>query len=738
MIDLLVTIAFSIFWLLFAWQHGFANSPDSWYRGVLGKSIVEGHPYFTNIKQGWLYEYGPWHHDAAHSPLLPVIYALFFLIFGNKIFVANIVVSLSAGLLIFPLLRLSRSMLRTPFAGFIIYLLIAFNERNDFLFEVFAGLSIPTTVMLLFSFLFFQWRISESEKKGYLWGGILSLTAFYYIRPGEQVVFVWLLFWSLLLGRKLLDPAVYKRMVKMWLWAAGLALPWLLRNLILFKHPFFSHTTAALWTDRGYDYWTYHERIPLPTATAYFKTHSLFDFIVKLFIQGPGNYLNLFGQTLYGPLWLYLLAFAVSMGVIFYKVKDGRQRFLFITILNVFIAYSVVYSLVPVLDKRYMMLPFSVIAFTVIAALFYLFGRMIGPRRDVFYMILILLVLFIQRDFLLRKQFAFSFSSSDRSLQEDPVIKGLKQKLSPRDVILGPFADVQRLNFATGLTLIEEPDNLRMLDDPAAFFRKYSIRYSMVDVSDLLPKEMIEEMEMVGNKLLIKIKLSPLEGPNKPVPEKINRGEPGMKYSIRKGIRNRMVFIDGYHGAQLEKPEVLRSNGMVLFTSTSNLEEGQEQLFRSGILLINYRIGGKELSEKEKDVIGRFIANGGRVFLLCPAWVWYSYDKKGIEDSPYYQIAKKYGLVLTGDSVSPPLVINDQQFSARGIEKDLGGTFSKIIYEAGEPLLAGSDKKAAAVFAQKGGSKIILWGHNNILSAGFLKKQENQDYLLHLFDRLWK
>ena len=44
-IDLTVTLIFCVFWIWFAYQYGFRNTPDSWYRGVLGKSIAEGHPY---------------------------------------------------------------------------------------------------------------------------------------------------------------------------------------------------------------------------------------------------------------------------------------------------------------------------------------------------------------------------------------------------------------------------------------------------------------------------------------------------------------------------------------------------------------------------------------------------------------------------------------------------------------------------------------------------------------------
>ena len=76
-------------------------------------------------------------------------------------------------------------------------------------------------------------------------------------------------------------------------------------------------------------------------------------------------------------------------------------------------------------------------------------------------------VLVIQADFW--KEFRetylrFSYSTSDRVLAQDPLVKDLndklnRQELSTHDVILGPFAKVQYLSFATGLTFIEVPDN---------------------------------------------------------------------------------------------------------------------------------------------------------------------------------------------------------------------------------------------------------------------------------------
>lgn len=500
--DLVITLLFSIFWLWFGYQYGFNNSPDSWYRGVLAKSIVEGHPYFINLKQGWLYDYGPWHHDAAHSPLLPFLYAIYFLFFGYKISIANIIVCFSAGMFIFPLLRISRRLFSTALPAFLIYFLVIFVNRSDFLFETFAGLSIPTTLMIFAFFLYFLLEILESDRWPWIWGGVLALAAFYYIRPGEQVVFFWLLLLGLPLGLKFLKQPEFWRVTKMWLWSTLLVIPWVLRKIILFRHPFFTHTTPALWTDRGYDYWTFHETMPYPTMASYFSQHSIFDFLRKIFIVGPGRFYYIFDLSVYGPAWLYLLAFGLALLVVFYYLKDNKRRFFFIMVANALVAYFLIYSLVPVLDRRYMIPIYFIIVFTVVSALAFVWKKYLVPIAA-----LALLIILIAGLPFFSSQLKFSYRTSDKVLRQDPLVAALPGLVEPDAVILGRFAKVQRLNFATGLTMIEEPDNLKKLKDPVGFFKKHKIRYSLVDVSKILPKDMILKIEEIGEARLFKIKL---------------------------------------------------------------------------------------------------------------------------------------------------------------------------------------------------------------------------------------
>ena len=219
----------------------------------------------------------------------------------------------------------------------------------------------------------------------------------------------------------------------------------------------------------------------------------------------------IFGHTLYGPLAAYLLAFILSFIVIGYKVKDSGQRFFFLNVGLLFLGYSIVYSLVPVLDKRYMMPPFFLIALTVVAALFYLLGKLERKARLAAYLCLLVAALFLNNDFWLnlkKDYLVFSYNTQDNVLTQDPLVFSLKnRKISPQDIVLAPLADAQRLNFATGLTVIEEPDNLKNLLEPAEFFRRYRIRYSLVDVSRLLPPGMIKKMELAGDRVLFTINL---------------------------------------------------------------------------------------------------------------------------------------------------------------------------------------------------------------------------------------
>jgi hypothetical protein len=478
-VDLIITLVFCVFWIWFAYQYGFKNSPDSWYRGVLGKSIAEGHPYYINLKQGYLYEFGVWHHDATHEPFLPLLYAIFFKFFGNKIIIANIISSLSAGLLIFPLLRLSRKLFESPFPAFLVFVFLVFNEKIKYLFEVFAGLSIPTSLLALVFFLWCLGGVLTYSQKKWFFGGVLALFAYYHVRAAPQLIFFWTLGWSLLFSAIFIDKNVTKRLGLFWAACLVTVLPWFFRKLITFGSPFFTHSSGMLWTDRSYDNWDFHETIPLPTSESYFATHTFKDFLEKIFVYGPTNVYERFDHFTEGPFWIYIVLFALAAGTILFLIKDKRKKVVFLTMWVILIGYCGIYNLAPIAHTRHYIPPYFIILFTIAGFPFALTSRLL-PKRNNYRLVCNILVASylaaviysLQQDFwhnFQKKYLVYSYKTSDQRLESDSLVRYLKENLSKDDVILAPFAQGQYLAFATGLTFIEKPANFNRLNEPKHF-----------------------------------------------------------------------------------------------------------------------------------------------------------------------------------------------------------------------------------------------------------------------------
>jgi hypothetical protein len=571
-------------------------------------------------------------------------------------------------------------------------------------------------------FLYFLREAMGSENRIYAWGGALALASFYYIRPVEPLVFCWLFLWSMIFGVK------HKNVRDMWLAALLLVLPWMIRNLILFGSPFFSHVAPGLWSDRGYDYWSYHETMPYPTPAVYFGTHTILDFVQKIFVRGWEGFLFTLGQSLNSPAWIYLLATFLSLLLIYRKRKDRDTRFFFSIIINALIAYSIIYSASPHIFVRHMIPLYFLMMFSIVFALFCWSGR------RAFRLFLLLLVFFLQFNFWtggLSRLLTLRYSTSDQILQDDPLVLGLKRKISRQEVILGPMAESQRLNFATGLTFIEEPDNLLQLSDPESFFRKYKIRYALVDVNALLSPQMIEKREAVGDKILFTIR----QAGEIPLPEK-DLLPAADNASILRGIKERRIFIDSFHGSELEDLASIRKMGLKPYISYTDYMSGKNQLFHSGLLLVNWGMKRRELKSEEEEIVKQYIAGGGRILLLCPAWVWVAYERKGLERLSYNQIAKNFALILTADYVAAPLKIVDPRFKVPGAEKELQGVFSGILYEKAKPILLGSDGRAAAVAAERGQARIIIWAQDNLLKKSFLEKPKGRELVRRIFNWL--
>jgi hypothetical protein len=134
--------------------------------------------------------------------------------------------------------------------------------------------------------------------------------------------------------------------------------------------------SPALWSDRGYDYWDYHETMPLPSAAAYFATHTATDFLNKI-ITGASNYLRLLNEASSGLLQLLAGAMIYALVVILLRVREPRSRYIFLLFLLCLVGYSILYSMVPVLDLRYMVLPQFVVLMIIAGAAFAPSGEII-------------------------------------------------------------------------------------------------------------------------------------------------------------------------------------------------------------------------------------------------------------------------------------------------------------------------------------------------------------------------
>ena len=704
-LDLVITLILTLFWLWFAWQHGYNNSPDSWYRGILGKSIAEGHPYWINLKQGWLYEFSPWHQDAAHSPLLPAIYALIFLAFGPTISVANIVVSLAAGLTVFPLLRLSRGLTGGMLAGLTVYLWVVFSASNDFLFEVFSGLSIPAAILVLAFALQTFWTLVTRDERRHVVLCAVAMAAYFYVRPGEQLLFFGFLVASLVAGFFMLPRPVFLRVGKMWILASLFVSPWLIRGLVLFGNPVFTHMTPMMWTDRSYDYWTYHEAIPLPTPASYFASHSLGDLGAKI-VASMLHAVDIMNAALGGLLPAYGAVLVVA-GVALLGVRSRRKRYFLAMIGVLLLGYGLLHGLVPVIDVRYMVMPI----FCGVAATVFCLALSRNRYSAVRWFALAGVVLLFghsQWRFwadTFPQKIVFNYSNSDQGLQKDPTIQALRQRFTSEDVFLGSIGEVQRLNFGTGITFVEVPDNLANLRNPIAFFQRYNIRYSLVDVTRILPDSHIEAVELVGNRPVFSIRLTP--------PDAI--AEVAMQ--PRAPVNYDEVFIDTYHGGAIPNERAFAAAGLRVISRAGDLFVNNDILMKAGLLVVRYEIGRQDFDERELELIDQFVQRGGHILLLCPGWVAAGYGGKPLDTLGFNRIANKFGILIGGDHVGPPFSIGND-FGEQGATVSFAGVpaFSRLTTRASAKIILAdaSGYPVAAAVELPSGARLVVWGHNNL------------------------
>lgn len=746
-IDLLITALVTGLVCWFIYQHGYANTPDSYYRGILAKSIIEGHPYFIHMRQGWLYDSPIWHHNAGHEPLLPLIYAISFLIFGFKISIANVVSSISAGLFIFPLLQLSRRLNGSAIIGFLIYLAIVLNEGISYYFEAHTGLSIPTYTLLLALFLLNFDVVLHNTRSCWIWTCALIAAGFYLTRGEAQPLLFLVAIISLLAAPRFIDTPAVKRIRRVWLLSLLLISPWVIRKIILFGSPFFSHLSPILWADDAYDYWRYPESGEYPSRLTYFGCHTVADFLEKIFVTGPRGFYFAIERALPGPAWLYPLIILISLTVIWLMARDQKRRYLFLVLSSFIFGYIVLFSLVPVYDARYLIAPFFLTALAVSIAISHLFAKFFGSFKTVgiYATIIVLAAASVPMQMAFWKNFQgylrYAYTTSDQLNETDNLVIKLKERFPvPSKVttpILGPFAEVQRLSFLTDLPLVEVPVNLKELTSPRSFFERYGIHYSLVDISKLFPDAPDVKWTPIGNRLLFEV--PEFEGTDSfSITELQADVDSNVTESISHGVQARLVFVTEKLSSTDLPYEYFKELGIKTRIFKEEFCCRERELLQSGLLILSYRGGMQSLSTEELGTIYKFLDNGGRLFILCPGWVWTSYENKGLGELPYNQILEYFSVAITQEYISPPYVITDPLLGSDAVTSLVNLTASELIYgRSSTPLIIGANERALAVRTKKNNARAVIWGHNYLLGKESLATPSGKDTLKRVLDWLF-
>jgi hypothetical protein len=187
--------------------------------------------------------------------------------------------------------------------------------------------------------------------------------------------------------------------------------------------------------------------------------------------------------------------------------------------------------------------------------------------------------------------------------------------------------------------------------------------------------------------------------------------------SIAHGVSQRFIYLDDYYSDAPGDLTVFLAVQAKVITGYESFTTNRDKLFRSGLLVMCYGMNNKQLSADDFKVVKKFVDSGGRVLLLCPAWVYGAYEKKKVEDLSFYKIAKEFGLTLTAQYADAPLKVVDPVFQVGGIEEQIGGVFSSIQIGSEVPVMVGKNGSIAAARAQKGKARLFLWAQNNLFNG---------------------
>lgn len=114
------------------------------------------------------------------------------------------------------------------------------------------------------------------------------------------------------------------------------------------------------------------------------------------------------------------------------------------------------------------------------------------------------------------------------------------------------------------------------------------------------------------------------------------------------------ILYDGYHSAQKEAfYSTFFSRLSTQFTIKCTYNSlTKENLFNCNILVISQPT--KAYSEEEISNIKQFVEEGGGLLLMGNGWAWVDYDHKSIEDFPFNQIGREFGVSVNDDVITDP------------------------------------------------------------------------------------
>jgi hypothetical protein len=718
-----VGIAAGIAWLVFSWQYGFMISPDGWFRGVLAKSIVNGTPYWINLNQGYSYDHGVWHHNANHEPLLPVILAGLFVLFGPLISFLNIISAFCAGLLLCPLLALSRIVFGSWLIGLVAYILVAFNLLTEFFKEAMSGLSFPSAILVLLLYLVLSAAIVEQHSMRRVVAAGICLAA-YYLSRGEAFA---VCFFVIAVQYLVAPRSARRPLIQTWMVFLAVIAPWAIRKCLLFGDPFFSHASPLLFVEEGTELWSFPED-GFPTANLFIERHGWKFLLTKLFVHNPLSAWQVV-QTIsegWAP-YIGMLAIMLPLFSYFYEESHSR-RFLAYSLFAAGLGSALILTQAPILDRR-VTLVVSLSSLTLALGTLERFVRVIiRPPRSAQALSVVLLCWFFVANgraiMLFPKEYLrYKFSTEDASLWTDPTIPALKARFTKDDVLLAPFANAQYLSFATGIGMVEMPANYADLQNPSGFVRRYNVGYSLLNLGSDVSSPGWEVLgHRIGRPVRASLELQQessigeYQFPSTVIPRSDDEGALIEARTLdRLNRMGRRVYVDSFHGGQALR-QMLRSTLPEAFYSMNSLSESDTELRGRDILLVGIGGDSQELSIEDQRTLKEFLGRGGSLVLFGHVWVWATQKPQSLDENPLNQFLRPIGCVLAaeGDVASPPADLSALPFTFSE-----NSVFSSIVCNDRATVILRTPWRApiAITGRTRWGGRVLVWGHDEPLIA---------------------